>query len=106
MESFSVWIKYFQTFSHKPRNDDEIYDHDDDGDGTDDYNHGDEIYHDANDANDADDANDDHDDDEIDHDDDANEDDEMFFQEVVCELNGCLTKELENYRLSQQLLHP
>ena len=38
------------------------------------------------------------------NDDDADEDDEMFFQEAVCELNGCLTKELENYRLSEQLL--
>ena len=59
MESFSVRIKHcpFQTFSHIPRNDDEIDDHD--GDGANDDNHDDEIDHDAND---------DHDDDAIDHD--------------------------------------
>ena len=35
------------------------------------------------------------------HDDD--DDDDNVFQKVACELNGCLTKGLENYRLSEQL---
>ena len=49
---------------------------------------------------DGDDTDDDQHDDEIDHYGGA----EMFFHEAVCELNGRLTKELENYRLSEQLL--
>ena len=30
-------------------------------------------------------------------------DDDDVFQKAACELNGCLTKGLENYRLSEQL---
>ena len=36
-------------------------------------------------------------------DDDDDDDDDGVFQKAACELNGCLTKGLENYRLSEQL---